>query len=141
MRKAILLLVLFMIIAVAMASRTPAGKRVYGFREDKGNGTNGPIQFFCVGDFKRGLHIGPCGFGEAVNWTYTINLSGAGDRFTFDKVDVEPNELAAREHPSSGEVLLDRTKNQVAISLKMEHGTNIEDFIGNGTFTISKRPY
>ena len=143
MRKisvAIPLLVLAGIIAVAVASHTPAGKRVYGYHESASDGTNEPGCFFLVGDFQGGLHMGPCGIGEAVNWSYHIYLSGAGDRYTFDRMDVEPDALAGQERPSSGEILLDRMKNQVTISLKVAHGTNMEDFIGNGTFTINKKP-
>jgi len=133
-------LVLAVIFAVAVASRTLSGKRVYGYHESASNGTNEPTCFFSVGDFKGGLHIGPCGIGEAVTWSYHVYLSGAGERFPFEKVDVRPDALGGQEHPSAGEVLLDRKKNLVTISLKVGNEKNIQDFIGNGTFDLKKWP-
>jgi hypothetical protein len=134
------ILLLAVVIVVAVASRNPAGKRVYSYHESASNDTNDPGCFFLVGDFQSGIHIGPCGIGQAVNWSYHIFLSGAGDRFPFERVDVEPDAFYGRVRPISGEVLLDRTKNQVTISLRVAHGTNMEDFVGNGTFTINKTP-
>jgi len=70
MRKlslAIVFVVLAVALAVVVSSHTPAGKRVYGYTERRSIGTNEAECFFLVGDFKRGLHMGPCGIGEAVN--------------------------------------------------------------------------
>jgi hypothetical protein len=143
MRKlgvAILLLVVAAFLSAAVAYyRHPAGKRVYGYHESPGNGTNEPNCFFLVGDFRPGLHMGPCGIGEAVNWSYHIYLSGAGERFPFEKVDVSPDALG-QERPVAGEVVLDRQKNLVTISLKVARGKGMEDFIGNGTFDFQKWP-
>ena len=145
MRKlgtAVCLLVPAVVIASAVAYRHahPPGKRVYGYHEGESRGTNEPVSFFLVGGLKGGLHFGPCGPGEAVNWSYRVYLSGAGERFPFEKVDVRPDALGGQERPVAGEVLLDRKKNLVTISLKVEHGKSTEDFIGNGTFDFEKWP-
>ena len=143
MRKisiALLLPLLVAVIAIAVASHTPAGKRVYSYHESASDRTNEPSCFFLVGDFQGGLHIGPCGIGEAVNWSYHIYLSGSGDRFTFDRVEVEDGTLSGRQRLVAGEVFLDRTRNLVTISLKVGRGRNAEDFIGNGTFKFKKEP-
>jgi hypothetical protein len=138
----IFLLVLAVVLALALANHRahPAGKRVYGYHESASDGTNEPVCFFLVGDFKGGLHMGPCGIGEAVNWSYHIFLSGAGERFPFEKVDVRPDGLGWQERPVAGEVLLDRKKSLVMIALKVVHGKDMEDFIGNGTFDLKKWP-
>ncbi len=139
---AICLLVLAVVTAstVAYHRAYPPGKRVYGYREGESNGTNEPVSFFRIADFKGGLHFGPCGPGEAVNWAFNVYLSGAGERFPFDKVEVRPEALGWQERPVAGEVLLDRKKNLVTIALKVKYGKSMEDFIGNGTFDLKKSP-
>ena len=137
---AILLLVIAVSLIAALAyHRHPAGKRVYGYHESLGHGTNQPTCFFLVGDFRPGFHVGPCGIGEAVKWSYHIYLSGAGERFPFEAVDVRPDAFG-QERPIAGEVVLDRQKNLVTISLKVAGAKGMEDFIGNGTFDFKKWP-
>jgi hypothetical protein len=141
MRKrgiAILLLVVAALLAAATVcyhGAYPSGKRAERYHESTGGGTNEPRCLFVVSDYKGGLHCGPCGIGEAVNWSYYIDLSGVGERFSFQKVDIA-GIAPGSERPVAGEVVLDRQKNIVTISLKVARGKSTEDFLGNGTFHL-----
>lgn len=141
-RIAILLLSVTAVAAVAVAYHRayPSGKRADWFRENAGNGTNAPASDFLISDYKGGLHGGPCGIGEAVNWSYEVHLSGAGDRFPFQKVDVKSWGTGHQERLVDGEVLLDRKNHVVTVSLKVAYAGKLEDFIGNGTFELRKEP-
>jgi hypothetical protein len=141
--------ILFLVLAIAAAlalvnhhslRTSPAGKRVYGYHEDTGNGTNAPEIFFEIGEFQSGLHMGPCGFGNAVNWSYHVVLSGASNRFPSETIEVQPSSLDGPVHLARGNVLINRVTNEITIALKVQRGTNIEDFVGNGTFKIDKNP-
>jgi hypothetical protein len=141
MRKLVIILVAVLLIPLlimGIVSRVGAGTRVYGFHEIEN--TDGKAGCgFSIGDFKAGYHIGPCGFGRAVNWSYTIFCSGAGDRFAFDKVDVMPVGLG-NVKPVGGDVVVDRQKKRVIISLRVAQGAGEAEFVGNGTFAILERP-
>ena len=123
-------------LAAVMERAYPPGIKVSGFMEESSN--NGCL--FQLSDYRGGLHGGPCGIGEAVNWGYDVFLTGAGDEFPFESVDVEPVRLSGDERPTSGQVILDRSNNLVTIDLKVRRGTNLVDFKGNGTFKINRAP-
>ena len=118
----------------------PAGKRVSYFSESVSDGTNEPVAFLRVADYIGGLHGGPCGLSQAVNWGYGISLSGAGERFPFEKVELHPESLGDQERLVGGVVQLDRKAGLVTISLKVARAKGTEDFVGNGTFAFTRQP-
>lgn len=139
MRKlGIIVFVLGLIVVILVTfvnRRYPPGIRVSFYHDDINNNRCS----FHLGDYEGGLHGGPCGIGEAVNWSYNVFLSGAGNKFAFENVDVQPINLSD-ERPITGEVLLDRSNQLVTIALKVRRGTNLIDFKGNGTFKINREP-
>jgi hypothetical protein len=122
--------------AVYFHFKNPGGKRISGYREYTGMGTNAPCTYFDIADFQRGMHMGPCGFGESVNWEYTISLSGEGDRFLFQNVAISSLSLPVAERIVGGEVDIDRAKNEITLAIKVKSGKKVGDFIGNGTFKL-----
>jgi hypothetical protein len=145
-----LLLVIFAVVITATAASHyvrsayyrayPAGKRVSDFSEGVRDGTNEPVALLRVADYIGGLHVGPCGLSQAVNWGYAISLSGAGERFPFEQVELHPESLGGQERLVDGEVQLDRKAGLVTISLKVARGKGMEDFVGNGTFALTRQP-
>jgi hypothetical protein len=138
MAISVLILAAMITLALGYRSAYPGGKRVYQLYDSAGNGTNEPECSFRVADFQGGLHMGPCGPGERVNWGYTLYLSGSGERFSFDRIELESDDLLRQERPVGGDVLFDRNGNTLTISLKVAKEKNSDDFVGNGTFKIKK---
>jgi hypothetical protein len=130
MRKLIaIILVLAIVLGIAAAwlSHSHAGIHIENF-VDRPNSVD-----FALKNYRGGISFGPCGPSRAVNWSYDISLNGGGPQFAFDDVHVNPDGLG-HVRIAAGDVVLDRQKRIIKISLKVAHGKMQEDFAGNGTF-------
>ena len=125
------------LIVVIMLNLPVGGTRVFTLLEYKGVA---PGCSFDVAHYRNGYHMGPCGFSRPMNWIYTVECSGAGEHFRFDQVRIDSSLGFGSLKPVAGEVVVERKTKRVIISLRVAHGTEAVEFIGNGKFQIQEGP-
>ena len=98
--------------------------------------TGQPHHSYRILNSKRGLFLGPCGFGtRSIQWEYWIELAGSQQLFQTRQIKIEDH---ARKRISviSGTILINPKERTATLNLQITKQGRVTDFEGNGKHRI-----
>ena len=98
--------------------------------------TGQPHHSYRILNSKRGLFLGPCGFGtRSIQWEYWIDLTGSQQLFQTRQIKIEDHDRK-RVPVMSGTIVINPNERTATLNLQITKQGRVTNFEGNGKHRI-----
>ena len=123
---------------LCFAAQAYGGTRLESWDAYTNRQTGKPHHSYRLLNSKRGLFLGPCGFGtHSIQWEYWIDLDLTGAKQVFQTRQITIEDDDRKPVPVvSGTIVINQNERTATLNLQITKQGRITDFDGNGKHRI-----